>query len=1189
MSVYRLAEQPLSQRDRFTAKGAVGQQVRHPHVRQHRETGGAAAPALRGLAVHQPLELAQHGCRDLVLGVQLFQSRVGITTGELLVQRHHFGDRVLLLRAGGQLIAGPLGVVQLLPLPEHVRARQLVEQPLRPVHGRPAVQLRHLGGHRHRPDVLRLSEQLLGVRYGGRGVAGLEPLQLPLEERVQLEVQVPSLSCSKLLHLSGVIARQRREELVKCIGIASLELLAQGPRGVRSKRHDHPDVVVDPVVELLRVGLHRRVRHGQRGGRTLHVLRGEVTLQYVHSLILHRTQQVLAGADTQKQIVVHHDPGTLIQSVTVEVCVEGLQHVVADLQRLIHPLLGLRQTDLRQQAREAAGVVRRIAMHDQRQGPRRGCGLRRLRPLRAPTVDPLLDCTDPFLQGTHVGRVGLAGFGQQRGHPTLQPGPLHRGRVDLVAGLQQLVQRVHDERLHLRGDGLAVEQVTRRLVQPHNRRKRLRGGDDLLLLGRVLGTALLLLQTIERVRQEVRHRLDAADHHVVVDLVAGTGHQVVAVERVVERAPLNHLLLPHRVDHPVDVRTRGGRGELHLLRLGLRDLLQRLRRLLVQSRQRALLLRSHPVPGLAVEHLVVVAHPVEELRLGELPVAGRPPEHPSTGRHARAGREPVGRAGRRLLQVRRLIVADGLSNRLDELLGALTEAVHQSGLPRVRALAHPLSGRVQLLRRHRARPGTVGQLRRSAGPEVLHRLGRREHAQRRHLGPLDVTVGVLEELDPGELLDVLPLCFRLTRRSTLRSLAKLPGAQLARFTAGERLGHLAHRAASEHLHRVDPDVCHAAESRQRVEVPLLVGEHVVVGSGPLVERTAARHESAGLPGNRGAHLSLEAQPAQRTRELQRRITESRREVHASQPARPGRLATVVGVVERHLVVAEIAGRSIPRAVHEVAQRGHRLASELPPALQPCRAARQHVAALAGQVRLHVPAGRHVSQLIAVQPGRRATDRSPDAEADGSADRPEERADAGAEQAGTECTASSNLRRGVAPCFLRGGNLLVVLPARASRTNVTVDRVALGLDRLALQLLLRRHQQRLHHLIRSSLAVLVVDVPDALTTREHIAELVLVLPALVIPERDAVLLLGEIVLSSSSIHRLLVLRLEPLHERGVPAIRGLRPGLPLQVLAGDESPRVGSRGATRLRAGTSLGTEVARIGTGHDTCSHAGRK
>ena len=233
------------------------------------------------------------------------------------------------------------------------------------------------------------------------------------------------------------------------------------------------------------------------------------------------------------------------------------------------------------------------------------------------------------------------------------------------------------------------------------------------------------------------------------------------------------------------------------------------------------------------------------------------------------------------MQFRRLIVADGLSNRLDELLGALTEAVHQSGLPHVRALVQPLGGRVQLLRRHRARPGTVGQLRRSAGPEVLHRLGRREHAQRRHLGPLDVTVSVLEELDAGELLDVARLRLRLARRGTLGRVADRPRAQLGRFATGERLGHLAHRAAAEHLDRVDPDVRNTAESRQRIEVPPLIGEHVVVGAGPFIERATAGHQSAGLPGHRGTHLSLEAQPAQRTRELQRRITEARCEVHAS--------------------------------------------------------------------------------------------------------------------------------------------------------------------------------------------------------------------------------------------------------------------------------------------------------------------
>ena len=1079
--------------------------------------------------------------------------------------------------------------MQLLPLPEHVGTGELVEQPLRPVHRGTTVQLRHLGLDRHRPDVLRLLQQHLGVGDAGRRVAGLEALQLSLEERVQLEVQVARLCCSVLAHLVGVIARKCRDEPVKCIAAALFEVPLQLGGEIAGKRNHRPDVIVDALEELLRVRLHRRIRHGERLRHPLHVLRSEVALQHVDPLILHRAQQVLAGADTQEQIIVQHDPGTLVQPVAVEVRIEGLQHVVADLQRLVHPCLRLRQTDLRQQAREAARVVRRIAMHNQRQGARRHRVLRGLRSLRAAPVHPLQDRIAQLPQLGGVGRVGVVGLRQQRARPALQPSPLHRGRVDLIAGLQQLVQGVDQQPLSLGRDRAAVEQVARRFVQPHDRRESIRSADQLLLLGLVGGAAGLLLHSAQGVAQQVRHRLDAADHHVVVDLVAGARYQVVAVQCIVQRRALHDLLLPHRIDHPVDVRLRGSRAELHLVRLGLRDLLQRLCRLLVQGGERPLLLRGHPVPSLAVEYLVVVAHPVEELRLGELPVAGRPPEHPGSGRHAGTGREPVGRAGRRLLQVRRLIVADGLSNRLDELLGALTEAVHQSGLPRVRALAHPLGGRVQLLRRHRARPGTVGQLRRSAGPEVLHRLGRREHAQRRHLGSLDVTVSVLEELDAGELLDVARLRLRLARRGTLGRVADRPRAQLGCFATGERLGHLAHRAAAEHLHRVDPDVRHTTEGRQRVEAPLLVGEHVVVGSGPLVERTTTRHEPAGLPGNRGAHLSLEAQPAQRTRELQRRITEARREVHASQPARPGRLAAVVGVVERHLVVAQITGRGIPRAVHEVAQRGHRLASELPPALQPCRAACEHVAALAGQVRLHVPAGRHVGQLIAVQPGRRATDRSPDAEADGSADRPEERADAGAEQAGTECTASSNLRRGVAPCFLRGGNLLVVLPARASRTNVTVDRVALGLDRLALQLLLRRHQQRLHHLIRSSLAILVVDVPDALTTREHIAELVLVLPALVIPERDAVLLLGEIVLSSSSIHRLLVLRLEPLHERGVPAIRGLRPGPSLQVLPGDESPRVGSRGATRLRAGTSLGTEVARIGTGHDTCSHAGRK
>ena len=464
--VHRLTQQPLGERDRLPAQGAVRQKVRHPHVRQHRKAGRAAAPALDLHAVDLQVrgvgelaQLAQHRGRDFVLGVERLDGAVDAARAEHLVQRDHLGNGVLHLGRRSQLRARTLGVVQLLPLAEHVHARQQVEQPLRPVHGRASVQLGRVGGDFRRYGGNGALAELDRVRYGGRGRRSLEPLKLPLEERVQLEVQVAGLLDALLLHVVGVVPRQRGEVIPDGVGVAGLHLLDEPVRSVRRERHDRAGVHLHAVVHLLRVALQRAAGFGVRLRGQGDLLRREVALQHVHFLVLHRAQQVCTSPDPQEQIIVHHDPRTLIQPVTVEVGVQRVQHVVADLQRLVHPGLRLLEPGLRQQPGEAARVVRRIAVHHQRQRPSGVVVHGRSRRIAAPMLPPSFGVARPSIQRRGVLRRRVACLGSQRGDPTLELRLQHRRRPHLVAHLQRQVQRVHDRALSRVSLAVEVEQI----------------------------------------------------------------------------------------------------------------------------------------------------------------------------------------------------------------------------------------------------------------------------------------------------------------------------------------------------------------------------------------------------------------------------------------------------------------------------------------------------------------------------------------------------------------------------------------------------------------------------------------------------------------------------------------------------------------------------------------------------------
>ncbi len=133
-------QQELRQRDLARAqrvlRPAVAVLVEHhlwdADVCYQRQCHLPATRQVSGLCAHQTHQHLQHVRGNLVTPEHPLRRGFRILTGQHLVQLHQPGNRLALIQLRTQLRAGPVGVMQLLELAEHVRPERVQEQHLRP-------------------------------------------------------------------------------------------------------------------------------------------------------------------------------------------------------------------------------------------------------------------------------------------------------------------------------------------------------------------------------------------------------------------------------------------------------------------------------------------------------------------------------------------------------------------------------------------------------------------------------------------------------------------------------------------------------------------------------------------------------------------------------------------------------------------------------------------------------------------------------------------------------------------------------------------------------------------------------------------------------------------------------------------------------------------------------------------------
>ena len=133
-------QQELRQRDlartQRVLRPAVAVLVEHhlwdADVCYQRQCHLPATRQVSGLCAHQTHQHLQHVRGNLVTPEHPLRRGFRILTGQHLVQLHQPGNRFALIQLRTQLRAGPVGVMQLLELAEHVRPERVQEQHLCP-------------------------------------------------------------------------------------------------------------------------------------------------------------------------------------------------------------------------------------------------------------------------------------------------------------------------------------------------------------------------------------------------------------------------------------------------------------------------------------------------------------------------------------------------------------------------------------------------------------------------------------------------------------------------------------------------------------------------------------------------------------------------------------------------------------------------------------------------------------------------------------------------------------------------------------------------------------------------------------------------------------------------------------------------------------------------------------------------
>ena len=762
------------------------------------------------------------------------------------------------------------------------------------------------------------------------------------------------------------------------------------------------------------------------------------------------------------------------------------------------------------------------------------------------------------LERTRV--VGRVAEERQRGRLRLR----HRQRVAGPVGvqrLQRLVQVLGDLHLTRRGGALGVELG---LVPTHAPEDLLRHLDRLLVRGQrvTLEQPGLLTQPTQVPLEQVGHRVDGRLHHVVVDVVAGLRDHVRAVQHHVRGVPLARHLRVLGVHHPLHVDPGGHHVRLRALGNRLRRLLQDVRRLRGLRQHGVLLGPTHLLPvrlrdlrqRLQLEQLV---------RLVPAPAVGTDRAHAGTDRHAGTHRTAHDRGLGDLLQRERLLVRHGLQRNLETFLRRLAEGVEQHRLAEVRPVRNRLRRLVQVVCGERT--GARAQLGRAPRRHRLHQLRR------------------------GERLDAEPVRHLAGRiGGELEARQRLDRPVLHRLLAQRRPRVPRQAAAHPELQHVDADLADPGERADHVELAVLVEEDVVERTRALVEGLAAtQREGAGLARDHAAHRALEGNATHRGGELQRRTTEARRDIHARPDRRTHEVAVLVGGVEGALVVALHTPGVLGRAMHHLLQRVGELAGQLGVRLQPGRVARpprltiQHLG-------LDLAAGRHVLDLVPVPPGPDSTgDTAEDAAGQRSHRAADQEPGAGTEGRTTDGTSTRDARVvRLAPLVLRVLDAGVELAARLERGHVALHLLTLLRHRHPVTLLLRRHHQRRHDLVRALRPVPVVQVPDLravgehVTGTHHLVDALVVLAALV-DHRDAVAPVEEVAVGLALVHRTLVVRDEPPHELVVPRVlRRPRVRTRLVVVEREVLTAAPAGLGRTLGRGAAAGDVVAEAEAGH---------
>ena len=653
------------------------------------------------------------------------------------------------------------------------------------------------------------------------------------------------------------------------------------------------------------------------------------------------------GEEVDADVLAHH--------VAVEVAVDHLQDRLAHLQQAAPAVERVLQAHLRQQHLERAGAVVRAAAERDARRERERAGDEVVGVAvgdRAPrALQQAVDLADESLL---LGGVRL----------------LKELRLEAFQRLEQLCGGV--------GGGLC-----------------LRAGAGVVDEPVVVGA------------DQIDHGAEVALHDVVrrarVDL---PGDGVGALQRRVHRA---ELLV---ADERLRVVPAGPRPlELHqllLLRPGraLAGLPETRRHERVRHSRLLLLLLAERLPlGRGV--LLPAVHLREAVRPGECPVvAGErlaeraalragplvPARRESgTDTHTGTRRHALQVAHEHLVGLRRPAVADGLQHALRELLQALAEAVDERRLREVRPVLEVarrlVETLVHLLRRQRAAAAGLRDQVLHAGARPHRRLARREHREARARLADDLPRLVQVEHAPAHLVAAhRALGKAVPREHGLVRLRGCTGRVEREVVAG--LERLRDAARAAELQRVDAD---GADRRH----PLAGVVRRVELAGAVVEGgTALRGELTHATEGAGTHPREEHAAADRARELEEAVAESRRQAEAREP--PGAVFHLVVV---GAVVADGAGRQVGETLHRVGERADHADRRAAP-LPETRAERARRAELvARHPGLHGGGCRLLDELVLVGESREAADEGTDARTDPAADRAHGRATcrAGAER------------------------------------------------------------------------------------------------------------------------------------------------------------------------------------------------